>query len=86
MCHPELLPCNCRDDSCSKEGLGQKMLDLMLEMLLLEKVVRGGRKEVEKGQYLYSHSIWLGNLMERMLCSKPDLLTICKDSKYFASK
>lgn len=39
------------------------MADDILELMLLEKVVRGGIREKEKAQYLYSHSLWLVGLL-----------------------
>jgi hypothetical protein len=36
-------------------------------VVLLEKVVKASRREVERGQYLYSHSGWIRKLLERMI-------------------
>ena len=70
VCHPELLPCFCKNQAnCDKNesSIRQRVLDLLLEVVLLEKVVKASRREVERGQYLYSHSGWIGRLLERMI-------------------
>lgn len=51
--------------------------------MLLEKVVRGGKKEKERAQYLYSHSTWLVNFIESIVTDRPDILAMSRKSKYF---
>jgi hypothetical protein len=57
------------------------VIDLLMEIMLLEKVVRGGRKEKERAQFLYQHSKWLVRLLEELAEGK-DVLELCQQSKY----
>ena len=42
----------------------------------------GGVREKEKSQYLYSHSVWINQLLEKVFAKESDIIEICRLSPY----
>jgi hypothetical protein len=54
--------------------------------MLLEKIVKGGRRDKERAQYLYSHSVWLVELLDEVISDRTDILKLSRQSKYITMK